>query len=114
MNCNCTWTGLSTCHCAGCHRTFTSVTAFDMHQRIQDGRNVCLDPAVMRKGDGTFVMAVLRKTPDGQPVWGGGQRREGGNLRAVQAPRAGNLRERLNGPEISTVHPGTATLRETA
>jgi len=26
------WTGSSACHCCGCHRTFTGVTAFDIHR----------------------------------------------------------------------------------
>ena len=25
------WTGLQSCHCGACHRTFTGVYAFDMH-----------------------------------------------------------------------------------
>lgn len=39
--CDNKWTGLSTCHCAGCHRTFTGITAFD-HHRV-GGK--CVDPA---------------------------------------------------------------------
>ena len=26
------WTGLQSCHCGACHRTFTGVYAFDMHR----------------------------------------------------------------------------------
>ena len=33
-------------HCAGCHRTFYGVEAFDRHQHTgEDGRPVCSDPA---------------------------------------------------------------------
>ena len=38
------WTGLNTSHCAACHETFTSLTPFDAHQRLQDGRVACLNP----------------------------------------------------------------------
>ena len=34
------WSGLNTCHCGGCHETFTSAGAFDRHRR--GGK--CLDP----------------------------------------------------------------------
>ena len=39
--CGTRWSGLNTCHCGGCHETFTSVGAFDRHRR--GGK--CLDPA---------------------------------------------------------------------
>jgi hypothetical protein len=26
------WTGLGVCHCSGCHRTFTGISAFDQHR----------------------------------------------------------------------------------
>ncbi len=31
--CGRTWTGATRCHCATCHASFTSVTAFDRHRR---------------------------------------------------------------------------------
>lgn len=31
--CSARWTGLRTCHCNTCHRTFTGVTPFDRHRR---------------------------------------------------------------------------------
>jgi hypothetical protein len=31
--CGRTWTGAARCHCATCHASFTSVTAFDRHRR---------------------------------------------------------------------------------
>jgi hypothetical protein len=39
--------GNKTGHCGGCHRTFGSLAAFDAHQRIVSGKNVCLDPATL-------------------------------------------------------------------
>jgi len=33
------WTGLSRCHCHGCHETFNSVHAFDLHRTNQQCRN---------------------------------------------------------------------------
>lgn len=37
--CDVRWTGLSVCHCSGCHETFGSVHGFDRHQI---GDAVCL------------------------------------------------------------------------
>lgn len=71
MSCRCDFgSGLSTCHCAACHRTFTSPSAFGLHQRFDAGQVTCLDPAVMTMRDGAPVMAPCRKTPDGKPIWG--------------------------------------------
>lgn len=40
------WTGTRTAHCGQCHRTLSSITAFDRHQRGKPGGGVeCLDPA---------------------------------------------------------------------
>lgn len=44
--------------CRGCGRVFTSVTAFDMHQRFTRQGLVCLDPATLK----------LERKPNGQ--WG--------------------------------------------
>jgi hypothetical protein len=46
--CGAWWTGNRTAHCGGskCHRTFSSMTAFDRHQRSRtEGGVECLDPA---------------------------------------------------------------------
>jgi len=40
VTCGQDWTGQLACHCGGCHRTFTGITAFDRHQLA--GR--CCDP----------------------------------------------------------------------
>lgn len=39
--CGTTWTGLTPAHCASCHTTFTSPTAFDRHRRAGQ----CLTPS---------------------------------------------------------------------
>ena len=44
-------TGLSTCHCAGCHETFTSISAFDVHQRIDGYSLRCLKQAGILRGN---------------------------------------------------------------
>lgn len=46
--CPATWTGLSRCHCAACHRTFGSVGLFDRHRSQAGDRGTCLDPAGLR------------------------------------------------------------------
>lgn len=43
--CGRTWSGARTCHCAGCCETFSSTSAFDLHQRGGD----CADPATVRR-----------------------------------------------------------------
>ena len=62
--------GTRTCHCAGCHATFTGLESFDRHQHMTDTGVVCLDPAEMKTLKGGQLMAIYRTTPDGRPVWG--------------------------------------------
>jgi len=52
------WTGLGTTHCSGCHRTFTGVTAFDIHRR----GGQCHDPATVldRNGEPRLVPVTRR------------------------------------------------------
>ena len=50
------WTGLSTCHCSACHRTFTGITAFDVHR--QNYR--CLDPATICGAHGQRLVRVTK------------------------------------------------------
>jgi hypothetical protein len=69
MSCNCPFTGSSTCHCAACHQTFSSITAFDLHQRLDGDRNVCLAPAYARDRRGKLMFKVVRG-PAGGSVWG--------------------------------------------
>ena len=67
----------SGCHYAACHRDFTSVTAFDRHQRgsaWHEGKIICLDPMVaqdekgrqifdVRPGTGKFSLASHGENP---------------------------------------------------
>jgi len=47
-HCGSWWTGNRTSHCGNCHRTLSSITAFDRHQRNLPGGGVeCLDPAAV-------------------------------------------------------------------
>lgn len=39
------WSGSAVCHCSGCHRTFTGLTAFDYHQTEKG----CRDPRAVKK-----------------------------------------------------------------
>jgi hypothetical protein len=56
--CSTTWTGAMACHCASCHRTFTGVTAFDLHRT--GGR--CNDPEtlVTKLGEPRLVRVTKR------------------------------------------------------
>lgn len=77
--CATTWhqAGNRTGHCSGCHRTFSGVTTFDAHQRIVNGRNVCLDPATLhdKNGDVRFRSFTDRA---GATVWRNAQDRPAG------------------------------------
>ena len=42
--CDNTWTGLTMCHCARCHRTFSGIRLFDTHQTRAAK---CLDPLML-------------------------------------------------------------------
>lgn len=44
--CESRWTGLNAAHCAACHETFTSVSAFDQHRTGSHAKGTrhCLTP----------------------------------------------------------------------
>lgn len=49
--CDNRWGGLRTAHCTACHRTFTSVTAFDTHRDVDYRRpagaeGACINPLI--------------------------------------------------------------------
>ena len=76
--CACPFTGRNTCHCAACHATFTGVAAFDAHQRLGPAGLACLDPAAVRRRDGTPAFEReprrgywrIRQPPGrGHPAW---------------------------------------------
>lgn len=56
--CDAAWNALSVAHCATCHRTFTTVGAFDRHRR----NGHCLDPDEIKQ--------LVRKFRAGREVWG--------------------------------------------
>jgi hypothetical protein len=57
--------GSNACHCAACHRTFTAITPFDLHQRLDGERVVCMDPKYTRGRHGDLIFREVR-----QGVWG--------------------------------------------
>lgn len=70
QTCDRTWNGLAEAHCAaaGCHRHFTTVTAFDLHRVGPGDDRRCADPATLVRGDGKpRLSVVLRASGD---VWG--------------------------------------------
>ncbi len=60
--CNNRWGGTSTCHCSGCHETFTGLTAFDQHRTGSHTHSTrrCLPPAE----------AGLQDARRNYPCWG--------------------------------------------
>lgn len=56
------------CQCASCGEVFTAVSAFDLHQRIEDGKVTCLPLDIARK-NGRPVFAAYRER-DGVLIWG--------------------------------------------
>lgn len=44
--CGASWTGAGRAHCGGCHETFSSLSAFDSHQRGEHvpAGQLCADP----------------------------------------------------------------------
>ncbi len=61
--------GDRTGHCSGCHRTFSSVLAFDAHRQTVDERRACVDPARLMRADGR-PRFVTRVDAAGGLVWG--------------------------------------------
>jgi hypothetical protein len=61
------WGGLNTAHCGACHKTFSTVAAFDMHRTGSHakGTRSCLPPAGagLVLGDRAYRCWV-RKAPD--------------------------------------------------
>jgi hypothetical protein len=57
--CGARWTGLTTCHCgaSGCHCTFTSLRAFDIHRT----GGHCNDPATLRTRTGEPRLAPITR-----------------------------------------------------
>ena len=73
--CNHPVTGAA-CHCGGCHLTFTSLSAFDRHQRWIGGQLTCLDPEYIFSSKGKPVFSGSAETgrwslagPDNFLMW---------------------------------------------
>lgn len=49
-----TYRGDATGHCAKCHETFSSESAFDAHQRLEEGKVTCLNPATYQTEGGSY------------------------------------------------------------
>ena len=64
--CGARWIRPGACHCAGCHETFTGISAFDAHRR--DGK--CHDPATLTNSKGRPVGLVRRQDASGCLMWG--------------------------------------------
>jgi hypothetical protein len=48
---------------------FTSVSAFNLHQRFKDGRTTCLNPVEALRHNGERVYHAYRER-DGLKIWG--------------------------------------------
>jgi hypothetical protein len=57
------------CWCAACGRMFTSISAFDLHQRLKEGRGACLNPAEALRRNGERLFHAYRER-DGMKIWG--------------------------------------------
>jgi hypothetical protein len=61
--------GNLTGHCAACHRTFSGISTFDAHQRITNGKSVCVDPATLTSGTTGKPRFKTYTDPVGATVW---------------------------------------------
>lgn len=59
-DCGRQWTGLTECHCTGCHRHFTSVQPFDAHWIGVENRH-CVDPAALKRKDGSPLLDTVER-----------------------------------------------------
>jgi hypothetical protein len=56
--------GWPMCHCAACHRDFTGVGAFTVHQSVGGPTGViCHDPTTRR-------LVLVKTTEEGRELWG--------------------------------------------
>lgn len=64
--CGARWSRAGACHCASCHRTFTSLSGFDTHRRGMQ----CLDPENIVTSSGKKIDMVQRTDKAGCVMWG--------------------------------------------
>ena len=82
-SCGVSWVqrGSQTGHCCGCHRTFASEDAFDLHRSdTPDGGRRCADPADRKRLDGS--PALVQKHDGHSYVWS-----RAAGLREAPAPQ---------------------------
>ncbi|MFC8182425.1 hypothetical protein ACFULT_26435 [Rhodococcus sp. NPDC057297] len=62
------WGGMNTCHCTGCHTTFSGITAFDAHRR----GGICSPPMIvgLRLTDRAYECYGHPADPDKPNHWG--------------------------------------------
>lgn len=58
-DCGAIWTGRAAAHCAECHATFGSASAFDAHRRSSGERGACVHPTAA----GLVLVGVLWRRP---------------------------------------------------
>jgi hypothetical protein len=59
--CQTSFQGSKTSHCCGCHETFSSITAFDKHQRPSGAEELCKSPE---------LVGLVRHSRTWGEVWG--------------------------------------------
>jgi hypothetical protein len=64
-----------------------------MHQSFKDGLVVCADPATMHTKAGRALLTLIRRTPDGFPIWG--KYNEGPNPFSTPQKPSGDESERV-------------------
>lgn len=61
--CGAAWSGVSRCHCSGCHITWSGATLFDQHRWHKGGKDGCWPPGELTAQGKPLV------SRDG--IWGG-------------------------------------------
>lgn len=56
-------------HCAACHVTISGIGAFDRHQTLRDGKNVCRHPSTITRKDGVSLAFESFLDRVGTQVW---------------------------------------------
>lgn len=69
--CDARWSGFLTSHCGGCHRTFSGLTAFDLHRdgSHSKGTRHCVDPESVGLVENSRVGYVVWGQPNDGTEW---------------------------------------------
>jgi hypothetical protein len=84
------WTGLAVMHCSKCHRTFTGISAFDLHRTGSHAASTrtCLDPVtVFNKAGEHSLVEVTRQYWSGWGCPGDDTRFENEDILGPRYPR---------------------------